>query len=148
MKQNKYLLYYNYQHQTRFVIEFDAHRFTLNTTSNPDYAKRFDSLAYVKVWFNDLSEMFPEYEWSYVRLKNIGLPTGYTVNLGNCMFVRDNGNSFILTQAPYFAEKHSNRQKAERLRDTLANMYDEPYFRVRPFWSLITYNHLLIKLHY
>ncbi len=134
MKQNKYVIFYNSQGQSRFVMDFDPRRFKLDTTSNPDFAKRFAGLALTKEWRDKLNNLFPYLDFCFVRLKDIGTPKGYTVNLGNAMFVREDvGMSFNLSIYPVFARKYK-KAEAERARTMLANRYNEPYFRVRPYW--------------
>lgn len=134
MKRNEYVVFYNYQGQSRFIMDFGRYDFLVDTTVNPDFADRFKGLARAKYWRDKLNEWFPEFDFCIVRLKDIGVPEGYTVNLGNAMFAREVGDvSFNLTMSPMFARRYK-RTEAEIVKRRLALRYNEPSFRVRPYW--------------
>lgn len=136
MKQNKYVVFYNCQGQSRFIMDFSQYDFLVDTTVNPDFAKRFVGLAHAEYWRDKLNEWFPEFDFGIARLKNIGVPKGYTVNLGNAMFAREVSDvSFNLTLSPMFARQYK-RAKAMLVRTRLCLRYNEPSFRVRPYWYL------------
>lgn len=138
MKRNEYVIYYNKQGRSWFIIDFDDSDFLIDTTANPDFADRFTGLAYAEYWRDKLNGWFPEFDFHIVRLKNIGKPEGYTVNLGNAMFARDvNDESFTLTLSPRFARRYK-RAEAHIVRVLLHMRYNEPSFRVRPYWHLST----------
>lgn len=134
MKRNEYVIFYNYQGQSWFIVDFAQYNFLIDTTVNPDFADRFKRLSRAKYWRDKLNEWFPEFDFNIVRLKSIGVPEGYTVNLGNAMFAREVGDvSFNLTMSPMFARRYK-RTEAEIVKHGLALRYNEPSFRVRPYW--------------
>lgn len=136
MKRNDYVIFYNHQGQSRFIMDFEQYDFLVDTTVNPDFANRFVGLSHAKYWRNKLNEWFPEFDFGIVRVKRIGKPEGYTVNLGNAMFAREvTGMSFNLTMSPVFAKRYK-RTEAKLMRTMLALRYNEPSFRVRPYWHI------------
>lgn len=138
MKRNEYVIYYNKQGRSWFIIDSDDPGFLIDTTANPCFAGRFTGLARAKYRRDKLNGWFPEFDFHIVRLKNIGKPEGYTVNLGNAMFAREvNDESFTLTLSPRFARRYK-RAEAHAKRVLLRLRYNEPSFRVRPYWHLST----------
>ena len=136
MKKNKYVIFYNYHDQSRFIVDFGKHDFLVDTTVNPDFADRFAGWSYARYWRNKLNEWFPEFDFHIIRLKNIGAPKGYTVNLGNAMFAREVSDvSFNLTLSPMFARRYK-KTEAMLVKARLCLRYNEPSFRVRPYWCI------------